>query len=86
MLVPLYGSISAGYPGTGSPSEQPLEYLPVPTDKARGGKFALRVAGDSMNRSKEGIQDGDLVLLADPGVARIRAATSWPRWWTAKPA
>ena len=64
VLVPLYGSISAGYPGTGS--VQPLEYLPVPSDRARGGKFALRVAGDSMNRSKEDIQDGDLVLLADP--------------------
>ncbi len=67
VLVPLYGSISAGYPGTGTPQGQPLEYVPVPTDKARGGKFALRVAGDSMNRSDEGIQDGDLVLLADPG-------------------
>ena len=67
VLVPLYGSISAGYPGTGTPQGQPLEYLQVPTDKARGGKFALRVAGDSMNRSEEGIQDGDLVLLADPG-------------------
>ena len=54
-------------PGTGTPQGQPLEYVPVPTDKARGGKFALRVAGDSMNRSEEGIQDGDLVLLADPG-------------------
>ena len=67
VLVPLYGSISAGYPGTGTPQGQPLEYVPVPTEKARGGKFALRVAGDSMNRSEEGIQDGDLVLLADPG-------------------
>ncbi len=67
ILIPLYGSISAGYPGTGTPQGQPLEYVPVPTDKARGGKFALRVAGDSMNRSEEGIQDGDLVLLADPG-------------------
>ena len=66
VLVPLYGSISAGYPGTGTPQGQPLEYVPVPTDRARGGKFALRVAGDSMNRSDEGIQDGDLVLLADP--------------------
>ena len=66
VLVPLYGSISAGYAGTGTPSGQPLEYLPVPSDRARGGKFALRVAGDSMNRSEEGIQDGDLVLLADP--------------------
>ncbi len=68
VLVPLYGSISAGYPGTGTPQGQALEYVPVPNDKARGGsKFALRVAGDSMNRSEEGIQDGDLVLLADPG-------------------
>ena len=66
VLVPLYGSISAGFPGTGNSLAQPLEYLPVPSEKARGGKFALRVAGDSMNRSKEGIQDGDLVLLADP--------------------
>ena len=48
---------------------QPMEYIPVPSEHARGGgegKFALRVAGDSMNRSKEGIQDGDVVLMADP--------------------
>ncbi len=73
VLVPLYGSISAGYAGTGTPSGQPLEYLPVPSEKARGGKFALRVAGDSMNRCDEGIQDGDLVLLAD---AESRPPTS----------
>ena len=65
VLVPLYGSISAGYPGTGSPQGQPSEFVPVPSERARGAKFALRVAGDSMNRSEEGIQDGDLVLLAD---------------------
>ena len=65
VLVPLYGSISAGYPGTGSPQGLPSDYVPVPTEKARGAKFALRVSGDSMNRSEEGIQDGDLVLLAD---------------------
>lgn len=65
VLVPLYGSISAGYPGTGSPQGQPSEFVPVPNERARGAKFALRVAGDSMNRSEEGIQDGDLVLLAD---------------------
>ena len=65
VLVPLYGSISAGYPGTGSPQGLPSDYVPVPAEKARGAKFALRVSGDSMNRSEEGIQDGDLVLLAD---------------------
>ena len=65
VLVPLYGSISAGYPGTGSPQGLPSDYVPVPAKKARGAKFALRVSGDSMNRSEEGIQDGDLVLLAD---------------------
>ena len=65
VLLPLYGSISAGYPGTGSPQGQPSEFVPVPNEKARGAKFALRVAGDSMNRSEEGIQDGDLVLLTD---------------------
>ncbi len=65
VLVPLYGSISAGYPGTGTALGQPSDYVPVPATKARGAKFALRVAGDSMNRSEEGIQDGDLVLLAD---------------------
>ncbi len=65
VLVPLYGSISAGFPGTGAALGNPSDYVPVPADKARGAKFALRVAGDSMNRSEEGIQDGDLVLLAD---------------------
>ena len=68
VLVPLYGSISAGYPGTGNALGQPSDYVPVPADKARGAKFALRVAGDSMNRSEEGIQDGDLVLLTDSEV------------------
>ena len=65
VLVPLYGSISAGYPGTGNALGQPSDYVPVPTARARGAKFALRVAGDSMNRSEEGIKDGDLVLLTD---------------------
>ena len=65
VLVPLYGSISAGYPGTGTALGNPSDYVPVPADRARGAKFALRVAGDSMNKSEEGIQDGDLVLLAD---------------------
>ena len=70
VVVPLFGSVAAGHPG-GSPaaSAQPAEYVPVPPEHARGGsegKFALRVAGDSMNRSKEGIQDGDMVLMADP--------------------
>ncbi len=70
VVVPLYGSIAAGYPGGGAATGgQALEYVPVPTEHARGGsdgKFALRVAGDSMNRSKEGIQDGDVVLMAEP--------------------
>ena len=70
VVVPLFGSIAAGHPGGGAATTTP-EYVPVPAEFARGGsegKFALRVAGDSMNRSKEGIQDGDLVLMADPGV------------------
>ena len=69
VVVPLFGSIAAGHPGGGSAMAQPAEYVPVPPEHARGGsegKFALRVAGDSMNRSKEGIQDGDVVLMADP--------------------
>ena len=69
VVVPLYGSIAAGYPGGMTAGTQPLEYVPVPAEFARGGsegKFALRVAGDSMNRSKEGIQDGDVVLMAEP--------------------
>lgn len=68
VVVPLFGSIAAGHPG-GSTAAQTAEYVPVPPEHARGGsegKFALRVAGDSMNRSKEGIQDGDVVLMADP--------------------
>lgn len=73
VLVPLYGSISAGYPGTGTPQGQPSEFVPVPTEQARGAKFALRVAGDSMNRSEEGIPDGTIVLLAD---AETREPTS----------
>ena len=70
VLVPLYGSISAGYPGTGTALGNPSDYVPVPADRARGAKFALRVAGDSMNQSEEGIQDGDLVLLADAETRR----------------
>ena len=69
VVVPLFGSIAAGHPGGSSAAAQPAEYIPVPSEYARGGsegKFALRVAGDSMNRSKEGIQDGDVVLMADP--------------------
>ena len=69
VVVPLFGSIAAGHPGGSSAVAQPVEYVPVPPEHARGGsegKFALRVAGDSMNRSKEGIQDGDVVLMADP--------------------
>ena len=69
VVVPLYGSIAAGYPGGMAAAAQPLEYVPVPAEHARSGsegKFALKVAGDSMNRSKEGIQDGDVVLMADP--------------------
>jgi SOS-response transcriptional repressor LexA len=68
VLVPIFGSIAAGHP-VGSPATQPAEYFPVPAEFARGGsdgKFALRVAGDSMNRSKEGIQDGDIVLMVEP--------------------
>ena len=70
VLIPLYGSIAAGFPGTGSPPAQPLEYLALPAASAREGQFALRVAGDSMNRCEEGIQDGDVVLLADPAARR----------------
>ena len=70
VLVPLYGSIAAGFPGAGSPPAQPLEYLTLPAVSARDGQFALRVAGDSMNRCEEGIQDGDVVLLADPETRR----------------
>ena len=70
VVVPLFGSVAAGHPGGASvTAAQPAEYVPVPPEHARGGsegKFALRVAGDSMNRSKEGIQDGDVVLMADP--------------------
>ncbi|MBE7211390.1 MAG: hypothetical protein INR65_10270 [Gluconacetobacter diazotrophicus] len=70
VVVPLFGSVAAGHPGGASVvAAQPAEYVPVPPEHARGGsegKFALRVAGDSMNRSKEGIQDGDVVLMADP--------------------
>ncbi len=68
VVVPIFGSIAAGHPGGASAVVQPVEYVPVPPEHARGGgegKFALRVAGDSMNRSKEGIQDGDVVLMAD---------------------
>ena len=71
VTVPLFGSIAAGHPGTGAVTTSAPEYVPIPAEFARGGiegKFALRVAGESMNRSKEGIQDGDLVLMADPGV------------------
>ena len=65
--VPLFGSIAAGVPGTDVQSQgQPSEYLTLPADRAREGQFALRVAGDSMNCSEEGIQDGDIVLMADP--------------------
>ena len=73
-VVPLFGSIAAGHPGGGAATVAP-EYVPLPAEHARGGsegKFALRVAGESMNRSKEGIQDGDLVLMVDPG---LRAPT-----------
>ncbi len=69
-VVPLFGSIAAGHPGSGATATTP-EYVPIPAELARGGsegKFALRVAGESMNRCKEGIQDGDLVLMADPGL------------------
>ncbi len=74
VVVPLFGSIAAGHPGGGAATVAP-EYVPLPAEHARGGsegKFALRVAGESMNRSKEGIQDGDLVLMVDPG---LRAPT-----------
>ena len=74
VVVPLFGSVAAGHPGGGAASVTP-EYVPLPPEHARGGsegKFALRVAGESMNRSKEGIQDGDLVLMVDPG---LRAPT-----------
>ena len=73
VVVPLFGSIAAGHPGGSATAAQPAEYVPVPPEHARGGsegKFALRVAGDSMNRSKEGIQDGDVVLMADPETRR----------------
>ncbi len=70
VLVPLYGSIAAGFPGAGSLPTQPLEYLTLPAAGGREGQFALRVAGDSMNRCEEGIQDGDIVLLADPDKRR----------------
>ena len=71
VLVPLYGSIAAGFPGSeGGQPVQPLEYLTLLTSRARGGQFALRVAGHSMNRCEEGIQDGDIVLLADPSTRR----------------
>ena len=70
VLIPLYGSIAAGFPGAGTPPAQPLEYLALPAAGAREGQFALRVAGDSMNRCEEGIQDGDVVLLADPAARR----------------
>jgi SOS-response transcriptional repressor LexA len=70
VVVPLYGSIAAGFPGGGASGGAAVaDFVPVPPEHERGGgegKFALRVAGDSMNRSKEGIQDGDLVLMADP--------------------
>ena len=68
-LVPLWGKIAAGHPiGEGQPASAPAasDYLPVPEEKARGVKYALQVSGESMNRSREGIQDGDIVLLADP--------------------
>ena len=71
VLVPLYGSVAAGFPGAGTPPAQPLEYLTLPaTTGAREGQLALRVAGDSMNLCEEGIQDGDVVLLADPDTRR----------------
>ncbi len=71
VLVPLYGSVAAGFPGTGTAPSQPLEYLTLPAAVgAREGQFALRVAGDSMNRCEEGIQDGDIVLLANPDTRR----------------
>jgi SOS-response transcriptional repressor LexA len=67
LLVPLFGKIAAGHPTNENQGpQQPLEYVPVPEAKARGAKYALQVAGESMNRSKEGIQDGDIVLMADP--------------------
>ena len=40
VLVPLYGSISAGYPGTGTPQEQPLEY--VAAASLRSGSPGIR--------------------------------------------
>jgi SOS-response transcriptional repressor LexA len=67
VLVPLLGKIAAGHPvNENQASQQRAEFIPAPESKARGAKYALQVTGESMNRSKEGIQDGDIVLLADP--------------------
>ncbi len=66
VLIPLLGSIPAGYPFT--EEESVIDYLTIPKDMLNtavpGDKvFALRVSGDSLQ--EDGIISGDMVVL-DP--------------------
>ncbi len=60
--LPLVGEVPAG--PLRHASEEVEEWLPVPGRWGGGGRFLLRVIGDSM--IGDGIRDGDLVVV-DPG-------------------
>jgi repressor LexA len=59
--LPLVGEVPAG--PLRHASEEVEEWVPVPARWGGGGRFLLRVRGDSM--SGDGIRDGDLVVV-DP--------------------
>jgi repressor LexA len=60
--LPLVGEVPAG--PLRHASEEVEEWVPVPARWSGGGRFLLRVRGDSM--TGDGIHDGDLVVV-DPG-------------------
>ncbi len=63
--LPLMGRVSAGQPLEAI--EDP-DWVQVPARLAERAQFALRVRGDSM--TDDGIEDGDLILIAPQASAR----------------
>jgi len=63
--LPLMGRVSAGQPLEAIADPDTVE---VPARLAERAQFALRVSGDSM--TGDGIEDGDLILIAPQASAR----------------